>query len=665
MSATTRDPRRTTGGYCSRPHVTKLVSSDPHATWAGRTSHPDCCQVRSRISSPLNLTVSATVVINTPVTLPTVITTPPFPTYLPLSHLLHTLCYTPLFSTPRRWSVGSKCTAAWLSQTAMSTISECEARISAIRTSKALLEHQLLLEREEKELSILEWKLETERASSRAKRKRKRKSESFDTAEEIVNYIKAGPAGTASKRRKAPSSLLSLFTGEEPYEYIFYDIAKYLDVGSLVALTRTCKRLSGVYQTLLQGTEQWNVDYKLYNFVNNPRALRYTMGKCGALISGSFALQFFERANWEDADLDIFVEDGADAAEMVQYVEQIEHYGDAKHVSLGQEVPHQYLKQVCVHQSHHASQVCMLTLSQIRTYQHYPDSSGKPTQIKLLITSTLPLRAILMTCYTTAHANIISWNKAYALFPKITFTDNKIVLARHLDDRLGSILARYSKRGWRSTERLANLSDVSQDLVFQRRIGDNSTWIIPFDTTHVRNPGLPDYVLEYSGFTLNAENHPRFASNKQFQFEASVFASCVLKYRYTSGEDGWNRFLERKTAPLATVEMCKMPPKLRPRNTLPVIVNDDGSSSFGNGGANGATAGEESEMYYTEDQEHWPAFSVEFEKPRGWEFADELIPRWREEWLREWHEFISGQFGSDDEDEGGAVEEVEEDEEFD
>lgn len=280
---------------------------------------------------------------------------------------------------------------------------------------------------------------------------------------------------------------------------------------------------------------------------------------------------------------------------------------------------------------------------QTRIYKkQWPD--GRWSCIEVLITSTLPLRAILMTCYTTAHANILSWNKGYSLFPKITFDDDKMVLARHLDDRLGSMLARYSKRGWRSTERLANLSDVSQDLMFQRRVGDNSSWMIPLDSAGVEHPGLPDYVLEYSGFTLNAASHPGFPSNQQFSFEASVFASCVLRYRYTSGEDGWNRFLERRTAPLATVELCKMKKDARPQNMLPVIVSEESPD----------------ELYYTEDQDHWPAFAVDFEKPEEWEFADHLIPRWREEWLKEWHEFISGQFGSDDEEaQEGDEEDVE------
>ena len=45
-----------------------------------------------------------------------------------------------------------------------------------------------------------------------------------------------------------------------------------------------------------------------------------------ALISGSFAIQFFERVNWNESDLDIFVEGETGAAEFEQYLCEREGY---------------------------------------------------------------------------------------------------------------------------------------------------------------------------------------------------------------------------------------------------------------------------------------------------------------------------------------------------
>ena len=50
------------------------------------------------------------------------------------------------------------------------------------------------------------------------------------------------------------------------------------------------------------------------------------MGKYGALISGSFAVQFFERVWWAESDLDIFVECSEKAYELERYLCEEEGY---------------------------------------------------------------------------------------------------------------------------------------------------------------------------------------------------------------------------------------------------------------------------------------------------------------------------------------------------
>jgi hypothetical protein len=47
------------------------------------------------------------------------------------------------------------------------------------------------------------------------------------------------------------------------------------------------------------------------------------MGKHDALISGSIALQFFERVVWRESDLDIYVQYGPKAEAMAHYVSTI------------------------------------------------------------------------------------------------------------------------------------------------------------------------------------------------------------------------------------------------------------------------------------------------------------------------------------------------------
>ena len=50
------------------------------------------------------------------------------------------------------------------------------------------------------------------------------------------------------------------------------------------------------------------------------------MGKSDALISGSFAVQYFERVLWEESDMDVFVQRGKSAMELGRYLCTVEGY---------------------------------------------------------------------------------------------------------------------------------------------------------------------------------------------------------------------------------------------------------------------------------------------------------------------------------------------------
>lgn len=105
---------------------------------------------------------------------------------------------------------------------------------------------------------------------------------------------------------------------------MFKNICPYLGIGEIVALTRTCKKLSNLYQILLK--RQWDVDAGLRRFVDDPLQLRSQLRKHSAIISGSFALQFFERVVWEDSDLDIYARADLAAIGLAEYLCEAEGY---------------------------------------------------------------------------------------------------------------------------------------------------------------------------------------------------------------------------------------------------------------------------------------------------------------------------------------------------
>jgi hypothetical protein len=76
------------------------------------------------------------------------------------------------------------------------------------------------------------------------------------------------------------------------------------------------------------GQNEWNINQRLKRFFDNPVAFRNLLAKQDALISGSFALQFFERVIWPTSTITICVEEGAKAAAVREYIVKKEIFID-------------------------------------------------------------------------------------------------------------------------------------------------------------------------------------------------------------------------------------------------------------------------------------------------------------------------------------------------
>ena len=118
-------------------------------------------------------------------------------------------------------------------------------------------------------------------------------------------------------------TFLDVFDREARYP-IHDRLCSLLPITEIISLTRTCKKFANLYQDLVSG--QWNVDRRLRRFVQSPQTFRSRMGQHEVLISGSFALQFFARVLWEESDMDVFIEHGANANAFCEYLSTEEGY---------------------------------------------------------------------------------------------------------------------------------------------------------------------------------------------------------------------------------------------------------------------------------------------------------------------------------------------------
>ena len=122
---------------------------------------------------------------------------------------------------------------------------------------------------------------------------------------------------------KSPQKFLfaSLLTFQEPLE-IFEKICSYLNMAEFQLLRQVCKRCYHVEN--LQ--RRFNINKLLCPFVSDVQRFRSELGKHDALISGGFALSFFD-LGWSNVPvLDIFVEAGGQTDGLVAYIKNSEGY---------------------------------------------------------------------------------------------------------------------------------------------------------------------------------------------------------------------------------------------------------------------------------------------------------------------------------------------------
>lgn len=125
---------------------------------------------------------------------------------------------------------------------------------------------------------------------------------------EAFNQLNLAGASAGSTTESAQSSQQQQST--KPIDVldnypIFNNLCSHLDIAGILPLQRVTRRWSRHISAHLK--ERWNINKKLRRFVTNPQNLRTELGRYDALISGSFAIQFFDGVIWEESDLDIYV----------------------------------------------------------------------------------------------------------------------------------------------------------------------------------------------------------------------------------------------------------------------------------------------------------------------------------------------------------------------
>lgn len=257
--------------------------------------------------------------------------------------------------------------------------------------------------------------------------------------------------------------------------------------------------------------------------------------------------------------------------------------------------------------------------------------------MKVLITRTSgsPIHFILTSSYTTASMNLITWNKAYSIFPRQTLVNHRFYPLRSLDNGFGSHLNELAQLAWTTRDIL--WPDIQGPnycrLEGHRRLGDRYSLVIPLNTESVQAPATTDFAIEYAQFdiprvgTQDTQSGPGFSSPTQFtqrpvappqtnfpfghpqvaslanellHIQVGEVISIAVRHCYLTSSESWRSYLEKRLRRWAWLEIYKLEPENRPLRSLNVrpLVSD----------------------------------LPHFEVPQSWDFADDQIPIWYHEW---------------------------------
>ena len=232
----------------------------------------------------------------------------------------------------------------------------------------------------------------------------------------------------------------------------------------------------------------------------------------------------------------------------------------------------------------------------------------KTPMIKLHSSYAIPLQYMFENAFTTSLVNIISWNKAYSIFPLPTHLQHKTYLLTGINDDVGAVLSEQSQRGWDVQDVLWQDEELCRHPIqSQRFVGDEFTWSIPFDTDDMELSLTPDSVLQYSQFGLEQNTQlVQHAESYHYRISSTIYGACTLRYKYThSGfeRNFWDEFVRDRMNRLTRLQLYQMKPEDRPPGAF--------------------------------DRRDFSVHEDAFEKPRNWKYYDDKVPEWYVVWKKE------------------------------
>ncbi|KDQ51109.1 hypothetical protein JAAARDRAFT_199333 [Jaapia argillacea MUCL 33604] len=312
---------------------------------------------------------------------------------------------------------------------------------------------------------------------------------------------------------------------------IFDNVLSRISPATLIRLGRCSRTTQDAVANY--SSRAFNINKHLSRYFPDPVAFRSLQARTATLISGSSALQFFDRTLYPESDLDLYTfhEHGKEVGRWLQergyeFAPKSSQAADFN-TALGEDG---------FEVDDDGTDYRLKGVKGIFFFERPSQEGGEPLKVQIITASTTPLECVL-NFHCTVVMNVIAFDAAYAFYPLSTYEERR-ALATDMNtarrETRAIALGKYARRGWRIQATLYPFEGRNGVPPFYpnlvRWVGDRQTWTIPLDTTGIQRPSPVSVSSE--PFTWDPVLHNSWILNSYARITYNTTKSMVLKYQY-------------------------------------------------------------------------------------------------------------------------------------
>lgn len=316
----------------------------------------------------------------------------------------------------------------------------------------------------------------------------------------------------------------------------------------------------------------FNINRRLRRFFRNPLAFRSLQAQTKTLISGSFALQFFDRSHYVKSDLDLYTHPGFSRSVGEWLINEGYGFsaGPTQDVSFDVAEKSNWRGTRAPYGAQESSEWSEYQWNGVwEVYSFQKTEDGKSVNVQIIASSISPLETILnfhssewltptficrintnFTFLAIVH-NFISHSHAYSLYPNATFIQRQGLCLERATERYEEALAKYRARGWDIRE---SALDYETDFFLDahRWVDDRMSWVISLDMDGIDVPtllsGVPfsslDDPVTVNSFRMTFKPTTQREPQAQMVMNYEVLVHPLLRYQYLIADEAFLKFFK-------------------------------------------------------------------------------------------------------------------------